>query len=264
MKKLIVAASMILLLPAYAFSWGAAGMCRSTEVAAAGGSCISGTYLYYWDGDYSGSTVTACVDSGNSTNVGTQSGGVLTTTNCEGGSTCFEIDGTGTDIITWTDDVADFLPTAAWTACFRVYKVDDATDAEMHWFETYGGSNDFVTLSVRSDERPIIRMEYDNVLGSLNAAAEALSKDTWQTMCYSFNYVDGTNDVLAIMNCGVDDDCDGDAWTTGAASMAGTAFGTDPTDFTLGAEHDAQGTDTIRINKFTTMSGYQTGLPTGW
>lgn len=234
------------------------------HIGTAGGivseGCPSQTYMAYWDGDTHANVLTGCLNSGASTVTATEEGsiGSPSTSFGEGSPDIgVQIDADN-EALKFTTALANWLDEDEFTICIRLLVVNDDTDNDFHPFESYADANDEIWLRVKDTRRMTTYIEYGGTAVTDNTALENLTEDTWETLCWSYDYVDGAgNDCLAWLNCGTDDNCTNDGGFTEVCTYTGTTgFTDDPSFFRIGAvDSVTNGSDVFKITKLITLTG---------
>jgi len=214
----------------------------------AGEDCPTGTYAYYWNGDYPSDTDKICVDSG-----GSQADGVNT------GSGSFS-ESYGESGYGWrytTDDDRVNWSATGITAMGTIwirFRTADATPAGEHsLFEVYYDASNGAHIDIKADGR---------VLGTWRGAGTydyvttsgTLSDSTWTTIGYSWKEVEAGNDHAITI---------GNTWAAGTTEDDDdlTDMGNDIDNIYMGNRHQYGYTINVDYDQIVIIASYKAACP---
>ena len=246
MRKLAYVLSVCLIL--FAFNSDAINLI--TDRGGAAPNCMSGTYVFAWNGDYPSDTDAAC-DSVAAKEEGTINGSLdIGTSYGESGSVGIKADTTG-ESLQWTDAADEFIDDdAERTVWMRVY-MSAAPDNDLRIFNATSGT---YRVSIQWRVTGDIRGQYYGTgeLASVSCDVDS-STGTWVTIGYTYDMPNGDHSI----------DCDG-TWDENIDEITAD-HGTAVTAIYIGAPDNEPGdVEYIQVDRIAIVDGYQAAKPSGW
>lgn len=249
MKKLIIA-FLVLLLPS--FSWAGSQQIRQVvgmAKSSSGSSCMSGTYLFAWDGSHTSGTDFACDGDGNSIDGAVTGSPAFSTSYGEDGSEmAMRIDANG-EYVTWADSAGTLVDiNGAQTVWLRVYFDSVPIGYTRVWHA--GNTDPLSTLLVEPGPATIRGLYSHLTTTETKSTSSAITEDAWVDIAYSW---DATGADHAV-NLGSTWQEDLNELPTGPVAdvtniRIGTYFG-----FVMSGSY-------YSITKFAVVSGYKAAKP---
>jgi len=233
--------------------WNAeAGFFICGPEAAEPSGCPGGTYVLYWDGDHTDGTTTACLDSGNSTSVGSTSGAQISTSYGETGyGVYFDAQD---EYLRWSLAADDFDETTSKTAYIRFRCDTDGTDENIIAFEVYYDAENYFAGMLDDNEVVTSYWEGSNTIdNSQSSGTWTRDGSTWHTAGFTVDMTGAGQDHGASVDAG-------STWTTDNDGPATWATGADY--WLIGNLNRYQsGGDPCEVDKIIILEGYQTACP---
>jgi hypothetical protein len=223
----------------------------SAELVGFGGAggtsdCPSGTYKFFWNGDYPSDTVKGCFTNGTVTKEGTQTGGTI--------GTAYGQTGNGYRVtavdqrITWAVSGDDGISATVGTVWMSIYL--DGVGSVCTFFESAIDAQNYLEFVTNSSRYLMGYYEGQDVMQLVSAGASyAVPLDTWTRVGYSWDDTNNKHSVKVGTNPWVQDSETLTSWTSSANSLS------------IG-EYLSGGTScTVYIDNVYVLGGYQENDP---
>jgi len=238
MKKILISILIVLCLclPSYAL-----GPMMNLMATGSSDPCVdmgaSGTYEFWWNGEYAADTDKACYNSGASVNDGVDSGSVIAAGGKVNG-VYGALVGAADDHVRWDGIAPDStIDDAGWVK-IAVTTPASFTGTSMFWEIYYDADNNIIGYFNANTIR--LRHRGQGEVALLYASTATLSVAT--TYYIWFTWKDTATDTMCIKICD-DSACSGESWECGARDIFD--FAADhPTDISIGDDQ----TDIISVN----------------
>jgi|GEM_PF-4359359 len=219
---------------------------RNNDSAAS--SCPSGTYLFAWDGDYTGDTDKGCFASGGTTKDGSLSGtAALHTDWGESGSVGVAFPAANDDL-SWAVSSKDGLDPAQGTIYIRIKAVTTANTNTV--FIAWGDASNYILIDIINSNE--VRGTYVGA-GSTDYdySSSTVTDNTWTTIGFSWKADEAGTDFSVTH--------DRTNWNDKDKDLA-VMNGTDPASIKLISEE----VDDVYIDRIVITSGFKDSLPGWW
>jgi hypothetical protein len=254
MKKYIWLIVALLCIPALVYGWGVLGM--SGQTVAGGVTCLSGTYAFHWDGDYDDDELTACIDDGGDTLLGSQVGGDLGNAYGESGSVGFMGNANG-EYLDWAKATAAGNAVTIFTR-FKVVTVTDAATSRGTGINN--GINNYLVFRWGLDLGFYGNGTIDTIFVSQKDTD--YTRNAWHTAGITYHIDQGNDDFCTCY----DADCGTDDWTCDIENLA-SGWGTAPNEVRVGDNDDGKvfsDDDEVYIDKLLIINSWQGSEIAGW
>ena len=222
---------------------------------AAGGGCMSGTYVMAWDGDYTGDTDKMCI--GSTPTDGTITGATVGTD--YGESSNGVLVGVSDERISYVLADGDFVEGNAYTLCLRMRIGSDGTDIGTTIFEISEDTNNtnYLSVLVTDDERLRCVSAGDNTLDTVQSSVASLTRDgsTWITGVCSWKPETAAGNDMGVSVNG------GGAWTEEDDDPVTQVIQINALSAGNFNQFQAAGGDPTHIDKWALVSGYKAACP---
>lgn len=268
MKRLLILFVLLLAAPAMACDWLNTfdGACREEPVQLArmnpamlvsgGGAapytCATGTYMFWYDGDYSGDTDKACLTNGTASEDGSISGATVS-------SDYIEIQAND-QYVEWANDSEVALTDSAGTVFFSIYVVDADSNSDVDTsqiLEAYTNTNNYLYCSISDTTNKVYCSQRGAGGTSIAISTQAtLSVGAWYRVGYSWTISGQSHAAIIASGEGAIS-----SWAGATEEAEYTSAWTVP-NFVVG-EKGASGisggvtTDYIRVKNVIITSGYK-------